>query len=131
MPHHYISDLAALDESDATGFGRKACTLGALTRAGYDVPAGFALSTEVSEDFLSYNSFPYPPADYAAFTSEIRESITNYRFHPEVLRLLATRCEALLAGQPESSLIVRTSTLCEDSVSSSMAGVFRSFAGLR
>ena len=119
--------LAEIDMNDHYLYGSKAATLGALSKDGFEVPEGFALSIDCFDSFLYRNQFPFRPDDYRAYSSEIREFIQSRPLSPELTDVLGHNFEALRDRYPQDRIIVRTSALCEDSLTSSMAGVFASF----
>ena len=123
--------LSAIGVDDSRRFGSKATMLGELSKSGFEVPEGFALPVECFASFLHKSQFPYQPGDYAAYSSEIRECLQAYPLPQELLESSKRCVEKLRSEYPPDTIIVRTSALCEDSQSSSMAGVFESFPGLR
>ena len=50
-----------------------------------NVPDGFALSTEIFEEFLQYNSFPYTYSDYLVQNESIQDFILNSNFVDKTL----------------------------------------------
>ena len=121
--------LHRIHADDGGTYGRKAAMLGELSNSGYEVPDGLVFPASCFDSFLLRNHFPYHPSDDAAYSSEIRERLRSYTLGSLVEDSIGEGVEDLRTQFPQYRMIVRTSALCEDSRTSSMAGVFGSFPG--
>ncbi|MFA6112011.1 MAG: PEP/pyruvate-binding domain-containing protein [Candidatus Latescibacterota bacterium] len=125
-----IQPLQDIGIRDSPSHGRKAAVLGELAAAGFQVPCGYAATAECFDAFLRANGFPYRPSEYAAWSAEIRAALQRYTFSARFADEVSACVRRLRDAYPVDRLIVRTSALCEDRRSSSLAGVFCSFPGL-
>lgn len=125
-----ITRLNALTDSDSMKYGNKAAMLGELLGAGINVPGGFVLSSEVYSQFWDFNKLPFEPEDYLTYNEKIIESILRGFFPDCINKELKKFFELLNSGAGNKAYAVRSSALCEDSGSFSMAGVFCSFVRL-
>ena len=118
----------SLASCDAVLYGNKAYVLGQLIN-NFNVPKGFALSTDFFDTYLKELSFPYSSADYYAKNVEIQTLIYNSRLSTtqgtEIMNAIAN-CGFDL----NCKFVVRSSANCEDQRKTSMAGVFESFVNL-
>lgn len=131
MDNQNIKNLDEIKFQDYLKFGSKAAALGELLSQGFNVPHGYAISVDSFDVFLIHNDFPYQAKDYAAYSKEIRELIDSYTFKPNFLELLQQSLDRLIQDFPDDEIIVRSSVLCEDGKTASMAGIFESFPGLK
>lgn len=125
-----ISMLFELRLSDKNQYGTKASALGELIGNGEEVPKGFALSSEFFMKFLEYNNFPYSTKDYIAYNVEIQDFVLNGQFSPEMEKSLLNFFRRVQNEEVQERYAVRSSALCEDNDTYSMAGMFSSFINL-
>ena len=128
--HGICRRLETIHASEATAYGNKAAVLGELSQRGIEVPTGYVIPVASFDRILEDNGLPYRPDDYAACSPEIRECIQAFDLGLEVEDTVGRCIEEMGTQHPQDRLIVRTSALCEDSRSSSMAGAFASFPGI-
>lgn len=98
--------LKGLDPTNRARYGGKAASLGALTRASFDVPAGFVVPVDVASQLVG------PPSDWPA----------------SLRRDLLDRFDALVPGR--EPVAVRSSAVDEDSESASFAGQYETVLGV-
>jgi hypothetical protein len=122
-----IACLKDLKQDDGAIFGGKAASLGEMMRAGFPVPPGYALSVEEYQLFLSFNGFPFGTGEYLERSDEIRKFLLGAAVPPEMKRSLSRVFDELIDLSPSRLLAVRSSAVCEDGESQSMAGVFESY----
>jgi len=122
-----ITHLRDVKREQASLFGGKAAALGEMARSGMPVPPGYALSVKDYDGFLSFNHFPFASEEYLEKNDEIVDFILDSVIPPEMGRSLGRVNEELILLSPDRLLAVRSSAVCEDSESQSMAGVFESY----
>ena len=127
MKQSACENLSAIRAIDAHAYGAKAAMLGELLANGLKVPDGLVLPAVNLDSFLRRNQFPYGPDDYPTYSLEIRESIRHYTLDPALEDAIGQCLETLRSRYPQDRVIVRTSALCEDTQTASMAGLFESF----
>ncbi|MCC7536201.1 MAG: phosphoenolpyruvate synthase [Deltaproteobacteria bacterium] len=128
----YVLRLEAISARRADLFGGKARGLGALARAGFPVPAGFAVSTDA---FTAFVRETLPPAEWpAALLSGdasarradrlalTRERLLSAPLPPRVEQAIRD-AYAALAGTGAAHVAVRSSSTAEDGDVASGAGV--------
>jgi pyruvate,water dikinase len=100
MTAQWIAWLEDLAQADAGSVGRKCANLGELTRAGFHVPPGFALTMDAYEEFLRATG-----AD-----RELQEHLGTFRADPDDPRQLArfTEVSARARGILESKEMPRS-----------------------
>ena len=118
---HYedlIVELRNISLADRNHVGTKSATLGELMRVGFDVPEGFALTTEAFPDLAHQNRWP---AD-----ASMAES-THTAVPPRVVAAL----RAALAGLGDVPVAVRSSAVEEDLDNASFAGIYETALDIR
>ncbi len=127
MSIEWISWLEDLDQRDGESVGRKCANLGELTKAGFQVPAGFALCLAAYEEFMrvsgagaeiknyfaSFEGDPDDPKQLARFTEAstiVREIIETKCVPPSIAEPLATYYDDLCArtGAPDVPVAARS-----------------------
>jgi pyruvate,water dikinase len=128
-----ISWFAELGLSDRPAVGGKGASLGELTQAGVEVPAGFVIRTEAFEQFLAAIEKESPvrvraaaldandTAGVAAASEELRRRVENAPM-PKALGAAIAEAYARLAGGG-APVAVRSSATAEDSEDQSFAGL--------
>jgi pyruvate,water dikinase len=119
----YVLPLAAVTSADADRVGRKAATLGELTRAGFPVPDGFA----VTVDALAALTGPADPGPEPPDRTAVAQRIANAPV-PRDLREELDKALAALGGGP---VAVRSSGVAEDLAGASYAGQYESVLDVR
>ncbi len=125
-----LSRLLDLRLSDKTQYGTKASVLGELMRSGEQVPNGFALSSKFFMEYLQYNNFHYSTEDYLGYNKEIYNFILNGEFSTEMEANILRFFNTIQNKEIQGKYAVRSSALCEDNDTYSMAGMFSSFINL-
>jgi phosphohistidine swiveling domain-containing protein len=126
----YIIDLPEVD--DASSAGAKAANLGCLLRHGFDVPAGFVITSQALALFLEESGLG-PQVD-EVLTGQGRYEDLLAAVHDQPLPAMWTdavvpSAEAMLRDS-SCGLAVRSSGSHEDSSSASFAGVYESILGV-
>lgn len=133
-----VQRLSALSPDRARGFGAKARTLAVLMRRGFAVPVGFAISAGTAERFAASVLEPRddmralldgPDVD-ATRLAEIRSRIMNAPWPSELEDELGESFDALCKSAPDG-VAVRSSSLLEDDVDASAAGINATVLGVR
>jgi pyruvate,water dikinase len=117
-----LLDLRELGRDDIATAGGKGANLGELIKAGFDVPEGFVLTTEVYAGALEAAQLSLPPEDEddpAAF----REQVCRVPLPENTRREIATAYADLGAGP----VAVRSSATAEDLPGATFAGQQDSF----
>lgn len=117
-----LLDLRELGRDDIATAGGKGANLGELIKAGFDVPEGFVLTTEVYAEALEAAQLSLPPEDEddpAAF----REQVCRVPLPENTHREIATAYADLGAGP----VAVRSSATAEDLPGATFAGQQDSF----
>ncbi|CAL9616452.1 Phosphoenolpyruvate synthase [Nocardiopsis dassonvillei] len=117
-------DLVGADR--ATG-GGKAAPLAELARAGFRVPAGFVVPTDVHRAVTAGLGLDALPPDGVEARSRILGSRLPDRFVDDVGRALAR----ITHGAPTDAVAVRSSSTAEDDETASAAGQHDSFLAVR
>lgn len=125
-----ICNIKDLRFHDNSRFGIKASSLGELLHHNITVPNGFALSTDVYEEFLQYNSFPFSNTDYLIHNDDIAAFLLNSFFSDETTVLLKKNYDTIVNHRQNVKFAVRSSAICEDTKFFSMAGMFHSYTNL-
>jgi phosphohistidine swiveling domain-containing protein len=128
-----ISRIEDLKLEDSSKYGSKAVSLGVMLRNGIVVPEGFVLSIQVYEEFLSHNRFPYNETDYLRWNEQIQAYIINGEFTVPIKSEISRYLEDISKAYNNSYMrfAVRSSAMCEDNKSNSMAGMFDSYVNVR
>lgn len=122
-----ITHLRDLKIDQVLLFGGKAAALGGMTRCGIPVPPGYAMSVEYYKRFLALNRFPFDIEEYLQKNDEIIDFLLGSVMPPEIEKSLSRVYDELIDLSPDRLLAVRSSAVCEDSESQSMAGIFESY----
>ncbi len=123
----------------AHAFGGKAKNLAALARAGFPVPAAYALEASAADDFFvaAFDEVDRPAALLGAAASALSESrltelAERARAAPVPPRIEAALVEAFdsLIAEGATSVAVRSSSTREDQEATSAAGLHRTVLGV-
>lgn len=125
-----ICKIKDLRFKDKNLYGAKASSLGELMNNKINIPDGFALSTKVFEEFLQYNFFPFKNSNYLLLNKEIQAFILKSNFSEEILSKIEENYFNIIKDTTNIKIAVRSSALCEDTKSFSMAGMFNSYINL-
>jgi pyruvate,water dikinase len=128
----WFADIRLADRLEVGGKGG---SLGELTRAGIEVPAGFVLKTAAFERFIEALEIEAPvrervesleAADLGAVTDlsgELRARFAATPLPSEVADAIARAVEELGKGAAQSGVAVRSSATTEDAADASFAGL--------
>jgi pyruvate,water dikinase len=123
----WVVPLEDVRAEDATSFGHKGATLGELLRAGFPVPAGFAISGEAfrrhAERALGAGWW-----NRRVVPHEAHRRLVEVELDGDLVALVASAYERLGAGDP--LVAVRSSSTAEDSAARSFAGIQESLVGV-
>lgn len=135
----YVRRIESLVPRRTPVFGGKAKNLAALARAGFPVPAAFAIASEVEGEFLRANLAPgdHPSALLAAPARDVTperlaDIAARVRTAP-LPRALATEIHAAFAElrrEGARAIAVRSSSLREDEQARSAAGLHDTILGV-
>lgn len=120
-----IVDLVDADPSTAGG---KAAPLAKLTRAGFNVPAGFVVPATTYRAAATALGLTELSADHA---DEARSRILRSRLPEGVVDDVSRAIERITDGAPTDYVAVRSSSIAEDNAHSSAAGQHDSFLAVR
>lgn len=84
------------------------------------------MSIKDCEDFFSFSHFPFVSEEYTERNDEIFDFLLHSPVPAETEESLGRVFDELILFSPDRLLAVRSSSVCEDSGSQSMAGVFES-----
>lgn len=110
-------------------YGGKGYNLNILKQAGFPVPEGYIITTEEFDNFMQDNNINYTTNQYLAFNTEIQEKIINGKL-PEKLKSELSSLIVQMKNNGSNKFVVRSSAICEDSETFSMAGMFESYINL-
>lgn len=127
-PMKYFLDLAEITSEDISRVGRKAYNLAFLFQRNFPIPSGFCLPAEVYaqmwENYLSLSDFCFLPSSrQKEKLEELQSFIYNWPFDDA---LVGEVDEILKASG--GKVIVRSSSIDEDGVRFSFAGIFCSIS---
>ncbi len=137
--HAAIGWFADLRITDRPTVGGKGASLGELTHAGIDVPAGFVVTTSAFETFLEALEQASPvralvtaldPDDLDAVTQiskMLRARIEREPLPPNVEQAILEAHARLAQGNPSLTVAVRSSATTEDAEDASFAGLQDTF----
>jgi len=132
----WFADIRLADRLEVGGKGG---SLGELTRAGIEVPAGFVLKTAAFERFIEALEIEAPvrervesleAEDLAAVTAlsgELRARFAATPLPADVADAIARAVEELGKGAAQSGVAVRSSATTEDAADASFAGLQDSY----
>lgn len=116
-----------LIEADGSTGGGKAAPLAALSRAGFDVPAGFVVPASTYSAAAAGLGLTDVSGDYA----EARSRILRSRLTDGVVGEVSRSLERITKGSPTIYVAVRSSSVTEDNAHASAAGQHDSFLAVR
>jgi pyruvate,water dikinase len=132
-----------LDKGDGELVGGKGANLGEMTRAGFPVPNGFAVTVQVYDDFLAENNLAKriyeilastdvnDPAQLAGAARTIQKMVIEGKF-PETAAKEITKAYRKLSGILSKALVaVRSSATAEDLAGASFAGQQATFLNIK
>lgn len=131
----HVSWFEHIGLTDRPQVGGKGGSLGELTRAGIEVPAGFVVTTRAFECFLQALERTAPVRSAVeALSSEDLESVTacskalrarveETPLPEDVQEAIAAAYRALCEGMAEGAVAVRSSATTEDAADASFAGL--------
>lgn len=125
-----IVELEYINKSNGAEFGGKASSLGQMIMNNINIPKGFGISSVVFTKYLNNNGILYSQKDLLLFNREIQKQICEGKFPDDIEDRIRECFDKLSEGNLSGKYIVRSSALCEDSNTFSMAGMFSSFIDL-
>ena len=138
LPLTYTEPFAHLDKNDLPSAGGKGANLGELTSAGFPVPPGFVLTTDAYDAFVQEHGLQQQILDLASGVSvddprsgeEASAALTALFLDaelPEAIREDLFAAYAILVGDGENGVAVRSSATAEDLPDASFAGQQETF----
>jgi pyruvate,water dikinase len=138
--HPSVRRIETLVPRKAVPFGGKARSLAALARAGFPVPAAFAISSDLMQEVLVATLAPSelpervlaaPARDVSPERLEAIQAKVAKAVIPKAASEAIRRAFQTLVGEGAKAVAVRSSALREDEDARSAAGLFESVLGLR
>jgi len=128
MQNKYVLFFDEIDKNDISLVGGKGANLGEMTKAGFQVPYGFCVTTEAYKDFLQYNNLldfiteVIKEASLENITQigrKIREKVAKSEIPEDVAREITS---AVIKTGIDNYYAVRSSATAEDLAFASFAG---------
>lgn len=128
-----------IDKHDTPSVGGKSANLGEMTKAGFPVPNGFAITVEAYDLFLAENDIAKKiyeilkvtdvndPAQLDNASRRIQKMVAQSKVPDEVAKAVITAYKKLSGPFKKALVAVRSSATAEDSGSTSFAGQQASF----
>jgi pyruvate,water dikinase len=138
-----VSFFKDLDKHDTPLVGGKGANLGEMTKAGFPVPNGFAITIKAYDMFLEENEIAKKiydilattdvndPAQLGSASSRIQKMVANGKLPDEVAKEVITAYKKLSGRFKKAQVAVRSSATAEDSGSTSFAGQQASFLNVQ
>ncbi|MGW0017017.1 phosphoenolpyruvate synthase [Rhodococcus sp. NPDC003382] len=135
----WVRPIESVSADDAPTVGGKSANLGELTRAGFPVPAAFAVTTDAYLDAmqaagvrerLAAEAVPPPDIDDATLirtSAELAALVTESTIPDEMRADIVSSYEALGTNMP---VAVRSSAPAEDAADTSFAGIHESYTNI-
>lgn len=139
MSAQHILWFNQIDKEDVSLVGGKGANLGEITKAGFNVPEGFVLSSHAYYDFIRENNLAIKIKHLISSTNfdnqnslnqvskHIKDLIINGKMSKELINEILTAYEKL--GEP--LVAVRSSATAEDLANASFAGQQESFLNVK
>jgi len=130
-----IVDFRDIDKGDTELVGGKGANLGEMTRAGFPVPPGFAITVQAYDTFLKDNDMAdkvygmlaeldvNDPEDLARVSTKIQKMILTGKFPSELAHEVIKSYKKLSGRFKNALTAVRTSATAEDMPETSFAGM--------
>lgn len=124
-----------IDKHDTPLVGGKGANLGEMTKAGFPVPNGFAITINAYDQFLSSNDIEKKiydilasvdvndPLELNSASSKIEKMIVNGKIPEEISKEIISAYKKLSGSFKKALVAVRTSATAEDMPQSSFAGM--------
>ncbi len=138
-----VSFFKDLDKHDVPLFGGKSANLGEMTKAGFPVPNGFALSINAYDSFLTENDIAKKiydilkatdvddPAQLGNASRRIQKMIESSKIPDDVAKAVISNYKKLSGFMKQAYVAVRSSATAEDSGTTSFAGQQASFLDVK
>lgn len=132
-----------LDKKDTPLVGGKGANLGEMTRAGFPVPNGFAVTIHAYDEFLKENEIAKKiyeilavtdvnnPVQLGAASSKIKKMIIEGKMPDEVGKEIISSYKKLSGFMKKALVAVRSSATAEDIGTTSFAGQQESFLNVK
>ena len=137
MQNKYILFFDEIDKNDITFVGGKGANLGEMTKAGFQVPYGFCVTTKAYKDFLQYNNLldfiskvikDASLENISLVGEKIREKISKSEIPGDVAKEILN---AVHKTGADKYYAVRSSATAEDLVFASFAGQQDTYLNIR
>ena len=139
----YVRWFADIDLAARAVVGGKAASLGALTRAGFPVPAGFAVTTaaftaaldgleragSLQQEIETLDIEDLEAS--AAITARVRERVADCELPPAVREAVLASWRELCGSDPRIPVAIRSSATGEDAADASFAGLQATYLWVR
>jgi pyruvate,water dikinase len=134
-----IVDFKHLDKDDTPLVGGKGANLGEMTKAGFPVPDGFAITIHAYDAFLTENNLAKKIYDTLAVadvndpvqlndaSKRIQKMITNGKIPDEIVKDIVSAYKKLSGRFKKALVAVRSSATAEDAGATSFAGQQESY----
>jgi pyruvate,water dikinase len=134
-----IAFFKDIDKHDTSLVGGKGANLGEMTKAGFPVPNGFAITVNAYDLFLSENDIAKKiydilavtdvndPAQLGSASKRIQKMVVNGKISDEVSREIIAAYKKLSGPFKKALVAVRTSATAEDLATTSFAGQGETF----
>lgn len=132
-----------IDKHDTPLVGGKGANLGEMTKAGFPVPNGFAITIDAYKDFLTENDIAKKiydllatvdvndPAQLNSASVKIQKMIVNGKIPDEIAAEIIASYKKLSGFMKKALVAVRSSATAEDVGATSFAGQQASFLNVR
>ncbi len=134
-----VVDFKSIDKHDTPLVGGKGANLGEMTKAGFPVPGGFAITINAYDLFLKENDIAKKiydilgttdvndPSQLGEASKRIQKMVTSGKLPDEVSRDVISSYKKLSGAFKKSLVAVRSSATAEDAGDTSFAGQQASF----
>jgi pyruvate,water dikinase len=141
--HPIVIFFKDIDKHDTPMVGGKGANLGEMTKAGFPVPNGFAVTIEAYDAFLAENEIAKKIYDILATTdvndptqlgsasSRIQKLVINSKIPDEVSKEIISGYKKLSGTFKKALVAVRSSATAEDAGTTSFAGQQASFLNIQ
>ncbi len=138
-----IAFFKDIDKSDTALVGGKGANLGEMTKAGFPVPNGFAITINAYDRFLQENNILEKiyqalktidvddPAQLAPSSERIRKMVINGKIPQEIAFDIISSYKKLSGRFKHALVAVRTSATAEDMPDNSFAGMGETFLNIK
>jgi pyruvate,water dikinase len=134
-----VSFFKDIDKYDVPLVGGKGANLGEMTKAGFPVPNGFAITVHAYDEFLAENDIAKKiyeilastnvnnPVELDSVSKHIQKMIVNGKIPDEISKEIISGYKKLSGAFKKALVAVRTSATAEDLATTSFAGQGETF----